>query len=802
MKKYSLLIVICFLICLSAPQDLISKELNKSNQKQNSMIIEEGGTGPYKAIALGDETLPGFTIYRPQNLDAFGGDRRLPVVLWGNGGCMNSTVGAMPFLNEIASHGFMVFGIGPYSSLKDAPNFAARMEAMRKRMESASDPQNEGTPPPGPPSNEGRPSVQRPSSTTTKLIEALEWAIAENGRKTSQYYNKLDTDKVAPMGTSCGGLQAMEISPDPRITTSLLFNSGVLNEAPPAGMSLPAVDKDILKRLHAPIIYIIGGQGDIAYANAVDDLSRIDKVPVVMLNQDVGHGGTFREPHGGSFAFAALTWLKWQFYGDAEAAEMFQGEDCGFCNDPEWEIETKNLSMIDQDAQSNTIKRPMTSFITIPAPDVIEVKQSLIEGETNIWFEYIPKSYTGKEAVPLIIALHGGGGTGKGEASHSSWSKVADRENLIIVYPNYGGKDADYLKMLIDVISGKYNIDKTRIYMDGFSMGDIMTFSFARKYGDILAAAACFGGPTAPESIKETAPVASVPIFQIRGEEDTLAAGADPDPNDRYGARARLNDYNLKYWLDANKTNRNPEISVQGYESHAIYRSDAGDVIYTEIKGMSHQELIYAADLVWDTFFSGYSRVNGKIKKQSPNQKLMGDKNAVAIAAGVTKALINNQVVNINDSNPQAVPVIVTTTMPPWASRIPKEQAQAIDFSTMFGDLGKPTIYFPVKFLEKAFGAKVKVLNEGKRAIITTANRKKYELNDKSQAVISDKKVSGIHMPAFTEKGTLLVPVAAVSEILFNKNVSECNGVIYISDDHGDRLSRGVTRIIKNFLES
>ena len=34
-------------------------------EKLEPIIIEDGGTGPYKAVALGEETLPRFTIYRP-----------------------------------------------------------------------------------------------------------------------------------------------------------------------------------------------------------------------------------------------------------------------------------------------------------------------------------------------------------------------------------------------------------------------------------------------------------------------------------------------------------------------------------------------------------------------------------------------------------------------------------------------------------------------------------------------------------------------------------------------------------------
>jgi hypothetical protein len=122
-----------------------------------------------------------------------------------------------------------------------------------------------------------------------------------------------------------------------------MFNSGVLNSAAPAGMTLPTVTKDTLKQLHGPIAYFIGGESDVAYPNAKDDLSRIDNVPAVMLNQDVGHGGTYTKPHGGSVTAPAVAWLKWQLKGASEVAKMFRDKECGLCNDPQWKIETRNL---------------------------------------------------------------------------------------------------------------------------------------------------------------------------------------------------------------------------------------------------------------------------------------------------------------------------------------------------------------------------------------------------------------------------------------------------------------------------
>jgi hypothetical protein len=86
----------------------------------------------------------------------------------------------------------------------------------------------------------------------------------------------------------------------------------------------------------------MGGPSDIAYKNAMDDFSRINHVPVVMTNLDVGHAGTYARPHGGEFTRVALAWLDWQLKGRKEASKMFLGEDSELRRDANWTVETKN----------------------------------------------------------------------------------------------------------------------------------------------------------------------------------------------------------------------------------------------------------------------------------------------------------------------------------------------------------------------------------------------------------------------------------------------------------------------------
>jgi len=291
------------------------------------------GTGPFKAIMEVDPTLPKHTVYRPNDMNAIG-STKLPIMAWGNGACSANGNSFRTFLTEIASHGYLVIANGPIGP--DSAQFPPTMEPKR-----------------GAAPTEGREAAKqpvtpqvtfKPQTSTAQLIEAIDWAIAENSRKGSRYYGKLDTTKIAVAGMSCGGVQAIEASVDPRIKTTIVANSGLLPASTTMTGSGKPVAKDALNLMHAPVLYMSGDESDIAFANANDDFEKINHIPVFRAYQKgIGHGGTYHDADGGTFAKVTLAWLNWQLKEDRQAAKMFQGDRCGLCTDPQWVVRKKKI---------------------------------------------------------------------------------------------------------------------------------------------------------------------------------------------------------------------------------------------------------------------------------------------------------------------------------------------------------------------------------------------------------------------------------------------------------------------------
>ena len=270
-----------------------------------SRTVEEGGTGPYKVLMLEDSTLAAHTLFVPADLSPFGKKNPLPVLVWGNGACTNSPWEHYKFLNEIASHGFLVIATG-YIPMTDEP-------------------------------------YRGPMSTSAQQIESIDWILAKNAEKGSPYYGRIDTEHIAAAGMSCGGLQTLDNATDPRLATIMICNSGLFINPRTAVPNMPMPAKERLQEIEVPVIYILGGPEDIAYENGMDDFHRLTKVPAFAANYPVGHGGTYRQPHGGEFTVPAIAWLQWQLKGDAEAAKLFQGEPCGLSLREGWTVEKNQL---------------------------------------------------------------------------------------------------------------------------------------------------------------------------------------------------------------------------------------------------------------------------------------------------------------------------------------------------------------------------------------------------------------------------------------------------------------------------
>ena len=271
------------------------------------------GSGPYPATRIEEASLATHTIYRPADLGAVKG--KLPIVAFGNGGCRNTSVEFTAFLAELASYGYFVIAAGR----NDVDFAVSRFEGKSAN---------------GLPLQVVDPGI---------LTRGVDWAVAENAREASPYHDKLDIKAIVYMGQSCGGMQALTASREPRTKTTVVLNSGYFKAFPQGAPHLPLPERAAWSELHAPIVYFIGGPSDVAYKPSNENFNEIDSLPVFKAQRNVGHTGAYPGPDM-PWAKAVVAWLDWQLKGDKESSAMFVGDKCGLCTDAAWfEVASKNL---------------------------------------------------------------------------------------------------------------------------------------------------------------------------------------------------------------------------------------------------------------------------------------------------------------------------------------------------------------------------------------------------------------------------------------------------------------------------
>lgn len=132
--------------------------------------------------------------------------------------------------------------------------------------------------------------------------------------------------------------------------------------------------------------------------------------------------------------------------------------------------------------------------------------------------------------VPLVLGFHGGGDSCFFFATMAGWAKIAHRHNfLLVTIENHLNSTATEMVELLEILKKKYNIDTTRVYATGFSMGGCKTWDMIQEYPEVIAAAAPMDatwdvglnvyGNKVEKRINETIPV---PVFYAGGEVTPL----------------------------------------------------------------------------------------------------------------------------------------------------------------------------------------------------------------------------------------------------------------------------------------
>jgi hypothetical protein len=260
------------------------------------------GSGPHKVVieSNSDAGINCGTIYRPADL---GGDEKYPIFVWGEGACTRNGLSNQASMAEIASWGYFVVADGPPGSGGNCSSIGMSTDVV---------------------------SMAKP------LIAYIDWAIAENGKTCSAYYDSLDTTKIASDGFSCGGLMAMGVAGDPRTTAFGYTSSG-----------LTSAVASYYKTIHTPVKILLGGSGDVAYTNGMRDYDQMVSagVSVLLLSKNnAGHGGDLNNGKG-DFNTVNLAWLNWQLKGDTGATgkALLIGSSCKYCNASGWEFKSNKM---------------------------------------------------------------------------------------------------------------------------------------------------------------------------------------------------------------------------------------------------------------------------------------------------------------------------------------------------------------------------------------------------------------------------------------------------------------------------
>jgi dienelactone hydrolase len=294
-----------------------------------------------------DASLPSHTLFHPK----IEGGRKLPLIIWENGGCMNDPTPYTPLLSQIASHGYFIIAKGFKGAPPASPPPAALMQ-MRP-AELSAEAIAAGQMPTGPIYPTGLQTGKVPDDL---MVKAIGWAREETQNRKSKYRHQIDTNRIGLTGYSCGGFTSLQVAPlEKSVASVIIFNSGTNPNW------TIAQGKELMTKFRpgVPVAWVNGGPSDVAYVGGQRDWTLVpDTMPAMHVEYDFkappnptimtgGHVVFWRSPQTAEYqALLATIATNWFDYtlgaGKSKAHAYLFDTPCGFCSDPLWSVKFKN----------------------------------------------------------------------------------------------------------------------------------------------------------------------------------------------------------------------------------------------------------------------------------------------------------------------------------------------------------------------------------------------------------------------------------------------------------------------------
>ena len=230
-------------------------------------------------------------------------------------------------------------------------------------------------------------------------------------------------------------------------------------------------------------------------------------------------------------------------------------------------------------------------LIFFPSPQGMAQRASFIyDNLERTYHIHVPSLYDDSIQLPLVIALHGRGGTGESMVivTRKDFNKLADKDGFLVVYPdgielnwNDGRMDEEandrahreniddvgFISELIDSMIKDYNIDPKRVYVTGISNGAIMSYRLACEISNKIAAIAPVDGNIPHMLYPECYPARPVSVVAINNVNDPLVPY---EGGSIYSSIRRINlgkvlsvDESIGFWVNRNQCSVLPVVAEE-----------------------------------------------------------------------------------------------------------------------------------------------------------------------------------------------------------------------------------------------